>query len=212
MSLSKKDLLLYAVTDRTWLNGRTLTECAREAIMGGATMIQLREKDMDETAFENEAREMLELCRVYNVPLIINDNVPIAKKIGADGVHVGQNDAPADEVRRYLGYDKIIGVTAKTAAQALLAQKAGADYLGSGAVFGTSTKADALPMTKQLFTEICGCVSIPVVAIGGVNRSNITELSGCGMSGFAIVSGIFAADDIKDETKRLRRLAEDLVK
>ena len=211
MALNRNDVLLYAVTDRTWLRGRTLASLVEDALKGGATMIQLREKQLDDDAFEKEARQIKEICRGYQVPLLINDNVELAKRVGADGVHVGQNDAPADEVRRFLGKRSIIGVTAKTVEQALAAQAAGADYLGSGAVFGTETKADATPLPLDQFRLICESVSIPVVAIGGITAENICLLSGCKMSGFAIVHGIFGADDIEAETAKLKKLAEGLV-
>lgn len=211
MNLDRKSLLLYAVTDRAWLRGRTLAECVEAALKGGATMVQLREKELDEAFFEKEARELLEVCHRYGVPLLINDNVELAKRVDADGVHVGQKDWEASKVRAYLGKDKIIGVTAKTVDLACAAEAAGADYIGSGAVFGTDTKADAAPMSKELLKEICSSVSIPVTAIGGIHSGNITELEGCKMSGFAIVSGIFAAEDIQKETEKLRSLAESLV-
>ena len=211
MKLSAETLRLYAVTDRSWLNGRSIFEQVEEALNGGVTLVQLREKQMDKTAFLIEAIEMAKLCHRHNVPLLINDNVDIALKSGADGVHVGQDDMEAAAVRRNLGRDMIIGVTAKTVEQALRAQDAGADYLGSGAVFGTTTKTNAKPMTAELLTSITRSVSIPVVAIGGINRSNILRLKGTGISGAAIVSGIFAAKDIETECRLLRELAELIV-
>ena len=211
MKLSTDTLRLYAVTDRSWLNGRSLFEQVEEALTGGATLVQLREKEMDEAAFLAEAIEMAKLCHRHNVPLLINDNVDIALKSGADGVHVGQSDMEAAAVRRKLGRDMIIGVTAKTVEQALRAQDAGADYLGSGAVFGTTTKTDAKPMTTELLTSITHSVSIPVVAIGGINRGNILRLRGTGISGAAIVSGIFAAKNIETECRLLRELVELIV-
>lgn len=211
MQFKKEDCLLYAVTDRSWLRGQTLAQQVEAALRGGATMIQLREKTLDEQSFEQEARVIQGLCRAYGVPFIINDNVELARKLDADGVHVGQSDLAAAAARAYLGPDKIIGVTAKTVQQAQDAERAGADYLGSGAVFGTSTKADAIPLSLDRFQEICECVSIPVVAIGGICHDNIMELRGRKMSGFAIVSGIFAAEDIEKETGELLRMARELV-
>ena len=210
MTFTRKNCLLYAVTDRSWLGGRTLEEQVEDALKGGITMLQLREKDLPEDEFEQEALRVQQLCRAYNVPFIINDNVALAAKIGADGVHVGQGDMDPAEVRRILGPDAIIGVTAKTVEQAQAAEAAGADYLGSGAVFGSATKTDAIPMTLDRFREICACVSIPVVAIGGVGPQNIRQLAGRGMSGFAIVSGIFAAEDITGRCRELRSTAEEL--
>lgn len=208
MKFTADMLRLYAVTDRAWLRGQTLFEQVEAALKGGATLVQLREKELDEDAFLLEAIEMTELCHRYGVPLLINDSVEIALMSGADGVHVGQDDMEAAAARKLLGPDKIIGVTAKTVEQALRAQAAGADYLGSGAVFGTSTKPDARPMSKETLTGICRAASVPVVAIGGINRSNISELEGTGVFGAAVVSGIFAAEDIEAECRLLRALAE----
>lgn len=206
MKFCREHLLIYAVTDRAWTGRMTLFEQVEAALRGGATMVQLREKGLAEQDFEGfleEARRMHELTARYGVPLIIDDNVEIALKSGAEGVHVGQNDMNAGEVRRLLGPDRILGVTAKTVEQARRAQDAGADYLGSGAVFGTSTKADAIPMSLERLREICACVRIPVVAIGGICLENIGRLSGSGVAGAAIVSGIFGAEDIEETTRRL---------
>lgn len=206
MKFCREHLLIYAVTDRAWTGRMTLFEQVEAALRGGATIVQLREKGLAEQDFEGfleEARRMHELTARYGVPLIIDDNVEIALKSGAEGVHVGQNDMDAGEVRRLLGPDRILGVTAKTVEQARRAQDAGADYLGSGAVFGTSTKADAIPMSLERLREICACVRIPVVAIGGICLENIGRLSGSGVAGAAIVSGIFGAEDIEGTTRRL---------
>ena len=208
MKLTNEMLRLYAVTDRAWLRGRTLFEQVEDALRGGATMVQLREKELDEDAFLREAIALAKLCHRYGVPLLINDNVEIARRSGADGVHVGQEDMAAAEVRGILGSDMIVGVTAKTVKQALRAQDAGADYLGSGAVFGSSTKLNAKPMTRETLSAITHAVSIPVVAIGGIHSGNILELAGTGIAGVAVVSGIFAAENIEEECRRLRRLAE----
>ena len=208
MRLDKKDMVLYAVTDRSWLGEQTLCEQVEEALRGGATMVQIREKELDEADFEDEAREIQKLCRKYQVPLIINDNVALAKRVDADGVHIGQSDMEMKNARELLGEDKIIGVTAKTIAQAKAAEAAGADYLGSGAVFGSSTKLDAKPMEHALFQEICESVAIPVVAIGGITADNVMQLKGRGMAGVAVVSGIFACKDIEAGTRRLRELVD----
>ena len=208
MKLTNEMLRLYAVTDRAWLRGRTLFEQVEDALRGGATMVQLREKTLDEDAFLREAIALAKLCHRYGVPLLINDNVEIARRSGADGVHVGQEDMAAAEVRGILGSDMIVGVTAKTVEQALRAQDAGADYLGSGAVFGSSTKLNAKPMTRETLSAITHAVSIPVVAIGGIHSGNILELAGTGIEGVAVVSGIFAAENIEEECRLLRRLAE----
>ena len=203
-------LRLYAVTDRSWLRGRTLPEQVEQALLGGATMVQLREKELDEDEFLREAVGLAKLCHRYGVPLLINDNVDIARRSGADGVHVGQGDMDAAIVRSILGPDMIIGVTAKTVEQAVRAQESGADYLGSGAVFGSSTKLNAKPMDRDILRSICHAVSIPVAAIGGINRSNISQLAGTGIAGVAVVSGIFAAEDIEAECRRLRRIADEI--
>ena len=210
MGLKLEDCILYAVTDTSWLRGQTLAQQVEAALRGGATMVQLREKELEGEALEQEAREILAVCRKYGVPLLINDDVMLAKKIGAEGVHVGQSDMAAAEARSILGPDAIIGVTARTIEQAQAAEKAGADYLGSGAVFGTSTKKDAKPLDPAYFQQICESVSIPVVAIGGITANNIRQLEGRKMSGFAIVSGIFAAQVIEAQTKKLWKAAQEL--
>ena len=211
MKLDKEKLLLYAVTDRHWLNGRTLAEVVRESLEGGATFIQLREKDLDEENFLKEARELKALCAEYGVPFVINDNVEIAKEIDADGVHVGQSDMEAGNVREELGPDKIIGVSAQTVEQAVLAEKRGADYLGVGAVFPTGSKDDAEDVSKETLRAICEAVSIPVIAIGGISRDNVGELAGSGLAGIAVISAIYAQSDIEEATKELKRLTAEMV-
>lgn len=204
MNCDKKDLLLYAVTDRHWLNGETLYSQVEKALKGGATFIQLREKNLDEFSFLEEAKKIQKLCKEYNVPFVINDNVEIAKKINADGVHVGQSDMEAQNVREILGDDKIIGVSAQTVEQALLAEKHGADYLGVGAVFKTGSKDDAEEVSHDELERICKAVSIPVIAIGGITHDNVKELSGRGIVGIAVISAIFGQKDIENATKELK--------
>lgn len=211
MKCDKKDLLLYAVTDRHWLNGRTLYSQVEDALKGGATFIQLREKELDEEHFLEEAKEIKELCRRYQVPFVINDNVEIALAVDADGVHVGQSDMEAGDVRAKLGPDKIIGVSALTVEQAVMAEQNGADYLGVGAVFPTGSKADALEVSHDTLKAICKAVKIPVIAIGGISKENILELSGSGICGIAVISAIFAKDDIEEATRELRGLTEKMV-
>ena len=206
--LSDTALRLYAVTDRAWTGKQTLYDQVEAAIRGGASCVQLREKDMDFASFLQEACRMREICRAHNVPLIINDQVEIALRSGADGVHVGQDDMNARNVRSMIGKDMILGVTAKTVEQALAAQSAGADYLGSGAMFGSATKLNARPMTNETLRSITSAVQIPVVAIGGINLSNVDRLKDTGISGIAVVSGIFAAADIENECRLLRAAAE----
>lgn len=204
------NLTLYAVTDRNCLKNISLHDAVKAALDGGVTVVQLREKDMSIDEYIKEAIELKELCHSYNVPLIIDDNIHVCIKAEADGVHLGQNDMPCNEARKLLGKDKIIGITAKTVEQAQTAQRMGADYLGSGAVFGTLTKADAINMDMETLKNICASVSIPVVAIGGINITNINRLTGTGISGAAIVSGIFANNNITEATKQLRSVMDDI--
>lgn len=211
MRFSRENLLLYAVTDRAWTGRQTLLEQIEDALQGGVTMLQLREKGMEEAAFAAEAAQVKALCRKYHVPLIINDNVEVALKSGADGVHVGVEDTPVSEIRKRVGKEFIIGATAKTVEQARSAQAAGADYLGVGAVFPSPTKKNAVRITAERLREICTSVSIPCAAIGGISLSNLSELKGGGMAGVAAVSAIFAAADIRSAAEELKRRAADIV-
>lgn len=211
MNCAEQDLLLYAVTDRHWLHGRTLHKVVKESLDGGVTFLQLREKDLDEAHFLDEAKDIKTLCRAYGVPLIINDNVDIALAVDADGVHVGQSDMEAGDVRAKLGPDKIIGVSAQTVAQALQAEAHGADYLGVGAVFPTGSKADAKEVEWDVLREICQAVSIPVVAIGGITQENVTELAGTGICGVAVISAIYAQEDIPAAAKNLKNTVKEMI-
>ena len=213
MRLNKEDLLLYAVTDRRWLKeGETLVTRTEEAIDGGVTFVQLREKDLDEENFEREGRELKELCRKRGVPFVINDNVELAAKLDADGVHVGQSDMEALDVRRIIGGDKILGVSAQTVEQAVTAEKHGADYLGVGAVFPTGSKDDAAEVSYDTLKAICAAVKIPVIAIGGITEDNVTELSKSGICGIAVISALYAKEDIKSAAQRLRKNTEAAVR
>ena len=203
LRIEKKDLLLYAVTDRGCLKGKTLEYAVEQAILGGVGIVQLREKNIAEDELIKEAEKLLKICHKYNVPLIINDNYMAALKCGADGVHVGIEDAPVAEIRRIAGKDFIIGATAKTVEQAKLAEKTGADYLGVGAVFPSTTKTNAVRITPQQLKEICECVSIPAVAIGGITEENVNEIKACGHCGIAVVSAIFGAEDVKKAAETL---------
>ncbi|MFQ9885758.1 MAG: thiamine phosphate synthase [Negativibacillus massiliensis] len=211
MNCDKKDLLLYAVTDRAWLGDKTLSWQVEESLKGGATMIQLREKHLDHEHFLKEAKEIKELCRKYQVPFLINDDVDLAVEVDADGVHVGQHDMEAGEVRKKIGPNHILGVSAQTVEQALLAQQAGADYLGVGAVFPTGTKDDADAVSIQTLGEICRAVNIPVVAIGGIGQHNVMQLAGSGICGIAVVSAIYAQPDIQNAASTLHALAKEMV-
>ena len=211
MRFDKDRLLLYAVTDRSWTGQQSLYEQIEEALKGGVTMVQLREKQLSEDELVAEAIQIKELCHRYEVPLIINDNVDAALKSGADGVHVGIEDAPVSEIRRRAGDDFIIGATAKTTEQAKAAEAAGADYLGVGAVFPSPTKKNAIRITPQDLREICGSVAIPAVAIGGITGDNVSEIKGGGMAGVAVVSAIFAAQDIQKAAAELKRKVKAMV-
>ena len=208
MRFDREMLRLYAVTDRAWVGRQTLSEQIEDALRGGVTLVQLREKNLSKEEFVAEAKAVLALCRQYGVPLIINDRLDVALESGADGVHVGIEDAPVSEIRRQAGPDFIIGATAKTVAQARAAQTAGADYLGVGAVFPSPTKRNAIRITAEALREICSSVSIPAVAIGGISAENAPSLKGCGMAGIAVVSAIFGASDIQQAAAGLRALAE----
>ena len=211
MNVDKKDLLLYAVTDRHWLNGRTLYSVVKESLDGGVTFLQLREKELDEVHFLEEAKELQQLCREYQVPFIVNDNVDIAIAMDADGVHVGQSDMEAGDVRAKLGSDKIIGVSAQTVEQAILAEKRGADYLGVGAVFPTGSKDDADDVSYETLKAICEAVSIPVIAIGGITQENVKELAGSGICGIAVISAIYAQKDIRKASEDLKKETQRMV-
>ena len=211
-TLTKDQLLLYAVTDRHWLNGRTLHSVVKESLDGGVTFVQLREKQLDEAHFMEEAKDLQALCREYNVPFIINDNVDIALAMDADGVHVGQSDMEAGDVRAKLGPDKIIGVSAQTVEQAILAEKHGADYLGVGAVFPTGSKDGATEVPHETLKAICEAVSIPVIAIGGITQENVYTLAGSGICGIAVISAIYAQPDIKKAAENLKAATEKMVK
>lgn len=211
MKCGKKELQLYAITDRHWLNGRSLYEVVKESLDGGVTFLQLREKQLDEDHFLAEAKELQGLCSEYNVPFIINDNVEIALAINADGVHIGQSDMEMKEAREKLGPDKIIGVSAHTKEEALLAQAQGADYLGVGAVFPTSSKDDAESVSYETLKAICEVVSIPVVAIGGITRENLHQLSGSGVSGISVISAIYAQSDIKEAARELKQCVQEIL-
>ena len=211
MRCDKKSLRLYAVTDRAWVGKRTLYEQVELALKGGATCVQLREKELNDSAFLEEAIAVGKLCRAYRVPFLIDDNVEVAVQSGADGIHVGQSDMSAGDVRKRIGGGMILGVSAQTAAQAMRAEEDGADYLGVGAVFATSTKLDAQTVSLETLKAICASVSIPVVAIGGIGRQNILRLAGTGVGGVAIVSAIFGSSDIEAECRALRALSEKMV-
>ena len=211
MNISKKDLRLYAVTDRAWLGGRTLIDCVGEAIDGGATFIQIREKTLGFDEFLHEAKEISALCRKRNVKCVINDNAEIAVRCGADGVHVGQSDISVSKARKMLGDGAVIGATVKTLDQAIRARDEGADYLGVGAVFNTGTKLDTAVISHDLLREICEKSALPVVAIGGINAENLNQLKGIGISGIAVVSAIFASADVRAAAAELNEKLNEII-
>ena len=208
----RRGMLLYAVTDQSWLKeGQTLISVCEDVLANGATFLQIREKDLDAAFFEAEAASLKALCARYGVPYVVNDSVEIALAIDADGVHVGQSDIRGRDIRKLMGPDKILGISAGTVEEAVAAERAGADYIGVGAVFGTSTKKDARNLTVEKLKEITNAVSIPVVAIGGINARNLMELSGSGVDGVAVVSAIFAAEDPGKATAELLTLTKEMV-
>ena len=211
MKCNKKHMLLYAVTDRAWVGKQSLYQQVEAALKGGVTCVQLREKELDEARFLQEARDICALCHQYKVPFIVNDNVDIAIACGADGVHVGQEDMEAVMVRRRVGDAMFLGVSAHTVEEARQAVRDGADYLGVGAVFPTNTKTDAGQMSNETLRAICGAVNVPIVAIGGINQNNIGKLAGSGVGGVALVSAIFSAKDIEGTCRELRALSEKMV-
>ena len=211
MKCDKKTMLLYAVTDRAWTGKKSLYEQVEAALKGGVTCVQLREKELDDEAFLVEAVEIATLCKKYKIPFFINDNVDIAIKCKADGIHVGQEDMIASQVRQKVGEDMMIGVSVHSVEEALEAVKNGADCLGVGAMFSTSTKADVDVLPKEILKDICEAVDVPVVAIGGIGKGNMLELSGTKVDGVALVSAIFAAEDIESECRLLRKLSEEMV-
>lgn len=215
MRLTKNEmrqaLRLYAVTDQRWLPAaHSLREVVASVLDSGATMLQIREKELDDATFLDEIRTLQELCTKKGVPCIVNDRVELAIRAGADGVHVGQSDIMGRDIRAMIGPDRILGITAKTVAQARAAETSGADYIGTGAVFGSSTKTDALAMSVEQFRAITDAVHIPVVAIGGIHADNVRRLAGSGAAGIAVVSGIFASGNPKAAAAELRKLSDEL--
>lgn len=212
MKCDKESMLLYVVTDRSWLGSNKLEHQVEDIIRAGATFLQLREKELEFDRFVAEAKTIKQVTDRYQIPFVINDSIEVALAVDADGVHVGQSDLEAGEVRRHIGADKILGVSAQTVEQAVLAEQSGADYIGVGAVFGTSTKLDANTVSMDTVRQICDAVSIPVVAIGGINEQNLLELRGSGVDGVAVISAIFAAPDVSGATQKLLSLAKRMVK
>ncbi|SKC76657.1 thiamine-phosphate diphosphorylase [Maledivibacter halophilus] len=210
MKVDNKSLLLYLVTDRSWLREESLISQVEKCLINGVTFLQLREKNLDDDSFLKLAVEMKELSRRYNVPFVINDNIDIALKSNADGVHIGQDDMPIEEAKKIIGGDKILGVSVGTVDEAILAEKLGADYLGVGAIFSTSTKKDARNISYEALKEICESVSIPVVAIGGINKDNIEELRGSGIDGVAVISAILAEKDIAKAANELKDICNKI--
>ena len=209
MKTEKESMLLYAVTDRKWVGKQTLYEQVESALKGGVTCVQLREKELPHDDFLREAVEINKLCKEYKVPFIVNDNVDIAVECGADGVHVGQSDMGVAQTRKRIGDDMILGVSTQTVEQAKKAEAEGADYLGVGAIFQTKTKRDAESVSYQTLKQICGSVSVPVVAIGGIKKGNMRQLKGSGADGVAVISAVFAAEDIQKEFAELKNISKE---
>lgn len=217
MKYSKEDIrramALYAVTDRSWLReGETLADVCRNVLEHGATFLQLREKELDAESIQKEARELKELCAAFHVPFVVNDSVETALAVDADGVHVGQSDIQGRDIRALIGPDRILGMTARTVEEARAAEAAGADYIGSGAVFGSSTKKNVKNLPLETLRDICASVSIPVVAIGGIGKENIRELAGCGIAGAAVVSAVFGAEDPGRAAEELLALSREIIR
>ncbi len=211
MKSDKENLLLYAVTDRHWTGRETLRQQVEAALRGGVTFVQLREKNMEHDAFLKEALEIRDLCRAYRVPFVLDDDVSLAMEVDADGIHVGQSDMEAGDVRALIGPDRILGVSACTVEEAVAAEQRGADYLGVGAVFPTGSKDDARPVTRETLRKICEAVTIPVIAIGGITEQNVMELAGSGICGVAVISAIFGQPEIESATKRLKAAVSEMV-
>lgn len=210
MKLDNKSLLLYLVTDRSWLGEESLVSQVEKSLINGVTFLQLREKNLEDKSFLDLAIEMKELAHGYNVPFVINDNIDIAMKSDADGVHIGQDDMSVAEARKIIGKDKILGVSAGTVQEAIQAEKLGADYLGVGAIFSTDTKKDAGDVTFETLKNICESVNIPVVAIGGINKDNISSLKGSGIDGVSVISAILAQKNIAKATCELKDICESI--
>ncbi|MCT4604635.1 MAG: thiamine phosphate synthase [Marinisporobacter sp.] len=208
MNLNKKALQLYLVTDSSWTKEKTLMEQVKESLEAGVSFLQLREKNLEYDPFLALAKEMKGLARSFQVPFVINDHVKIALESDADGIHIGQKDMPIEEARKLIGKDKLLGVSVGNVEEALLAEKLGADYLGVGAMFSTDTKKDAKNVPIETLKNICEAVSIPVVAIGGINKENILNLKDSGADGVAVISAILAKKDIKGATKELKSICE----
>ncbi len=211
MKVDRNSMQLYLVTDRSWLGGKTLLSQVEACLDAGVTFLQLREKDLDEHSFLKEAREIGRAAKSRHIPFVVNDNLEIALQSDADGVHVGQHDMAAKDVRALIGPDKILGVSAQTVEQAVAAERAGADYLGVGAVFHTSTKPDAADVDHSTLRAICDAVSIPVVAIGGVGPGNILQLAGSGIDGVAVISSILAQPDVAEAAADMKRLCLEML-
>lgn len=211
MKSDKENLLLYAVTDRHWTGRETLRQQVEAALRGGVTFVQLREKNMEHDAFRKEALEIRDLCRAYRVPFVLDDDVSLAMEVDADGIHVGQSDMEAGDVRALIGPGRILGVSACTVEEAVAAEQRGADYLGVGAVFPTGSKDDARPVTRETLRKICEAVTIPVIAIGGITEQNVMELAGSGICGVAVISAIFGQPEIESATKRLKASVSEMV-
>lgn len=208
MNFTKEQLNLYLVTDRHWLANRNLEDDVEKAILGGITMVQLREKNLDNESFIKLAKKVKQVCHKYKVPFIINDNLEVALAVDSDGIHIGQDDLPANLVRQKIGPNKILGVSVHNLDEAIAAKNAGATYLGAGAMFSTTTKDNTTNLSIEKLQTITTNINIPVVAIGGINYDNCLSLKNCNLAGIAVVSAIMAATNISEAASKLKKKAQ----
>ena len=211
MKFTKESLKLYVITDRSWIGNRSMPEEVEKTLKSGATCLQIREKNISYDEYVSKSIELRKICNKYNVPFIVNDNIEVALASGADGVHVGQKDILNKNVRSIIGSDKILGISANSIELAIAAEKAGADYIGVGSIQLSPTKGESKILSTEYVNEICNTVSIPVVAIGGINEQNILRLKGIGIAGVAVISAVFGKEDVAEATYKLRKLVDEYI-
>ena len=211
MKFTKESLKLYVITDRSWIGNRSMPEEVEKTLKSGATCLQIREKNISYDEYVSKSIELRKICNKYNVPFIVNDNIEVALASGADGVHVGQKDILNKNVRSIIGSDKILGISANSIELAIAAEKAGADYIGVGSIQISPTKGESKILSTEYVNEICNSVSIPVVAIGGINEQNILRLKGIGIAGVAVISAVFGKEDVAEATYKLRKLVDEYI-
>jgi len=211
LKFTKESLKLYVITDRSWIGNRSMSEEVEKTLKAGATCLQIREKNISYDEYVSKSIELRKICNKYNVPFIVNDNIEVALASGADGVHVGQNDILNKNVRSIIGSDKILGISVNSIELAIAAEKAGADYIGVGSIQLSPTKGESKILSTEYVNEICNSVSIPVVAIGGINEQNIPILKGIGIAGVAVISAVFGKEDVAEATYKLRKLVDEYI-